>query len=83
MLAAFKNAFKIPELKNRILFTLALLVIYRLGGHIPTPGIDGRLMAEFMAERQNTLLGFADLFAGGAFSRMTIFALGRSQSAPI
>ncbi|NQU08888.1 MAG: preprotein translocase subunit SecY [Candidatus Abyssubacteria bacterium] len=76
MLAAFKNAFKIPELKNRILFTLALLVIYRLGGHIPTPGIDGRLMAEFMAERQNTLLGFADLFAGGAFSRMTIFALG-------
>jgi len=76
LLAAFKNAFKIPELKNRILFTLALLVIYRLGGHIPTPGIDGRLMAEFMAERQNTLLGFADLFAGGAFSRMTIFALG-------
>ena len=76
MLSAFKNTFKIPELKNRILFTLALLIIYRLGGHIPTPGIDGRLMAEFMAERQNTLLGFADLFAGGAFSRMTIFALG-------
>ena len=76
MLNAFQNAFKIPELKNRILFTLALLVIYRLGGHIPTPGIDGRLMAEFMAERQNTLLGFADLFAGGAFGKMTIFALG-------
>jgi len=76
LLGAFQNAFKIPELKNRILFTLALLVIYRLGGHIPTPGIDGRLMAEFVAERQNTLLGFADLFAGGAFRRMTIFALG-------
>ncbi len=76
MLNAFQNAFKIPELKNRILFTLALLVIYRLGGHIPTPGIDGRLMATFVAEQQNTLLGFADLFAGGAFSRMTIFALG-------
>jgi preprotein translocase subunit SecY len=76
LLGAFQNAFKIPELKKRILFTLALLVIYRLGGHIPTPGIDGRLMVEFVAERQNTLLGFADLFAGGSFSRMTIFALG-------
>jgi preprotein translocase subunit SecY len=76
LLDAFQNAFKIPELKNRILFTLALLVVYRLGGHIPTPGIDGRLMAEFMAEQGNTLLGFADLFAGGSFSRMTIFALG-------
>jgi len=76
LLGAFQNAFKIPELKKRILFTLALLVIYRLGGHIPTPGIDGRLMVEFVAERQNTLLGFADLFAGGSFSRMTVFALG-------
>ena len=76
MLEAFQNTFKIPELKNRILFTLALLVVYRLGGHIPTPGIDGRLMAEFMSEQGNTLLGFADLFAGGSFRRMTIFALG-------
>jgi preprotein translocase subunit SecY len=76
LLNAFQNAFKIPELKNRILFTLVLLVIYRLGGHMPTPGINGSVLAEFVAERQNTLLGFADLFAGGAFSRMTIFALG-------
>ena len=76
MLGAFQNALKIPELKKRIIFTLGLLVIYRLGGHIPTPGIDGRLMASFVQEQANTLLGFADLFAGGAFSRMTIFALG-------
>jgi preprotein translocase subunit SecY len=76
LFSAFKNAFKIPELKSRILFTLMLLVVYRLGGHIPTPGIDGRLMASFIADQQNTLFGFADLFAGGAFSRMTIFALG-------
>ncbi|RJP20131.1 MAG: preprotein translocase subunit SecY [Candidatus Abyssobacteria bacterium SURF_5] len=76
MLSAFQNAFKIPELKNRILFTLVLLAVYRLGGHVPTPGINGGVLAQFVAERQNTLLGFADLFAGGAFSRMTIFALG-------
>ncbi|MBI5116683.1 preprotein translocase subunit SecY [Candidatus Poribacteria bacterium] len=76
MLSAFQNAFKIPELKNRIIFTLVLLAIYRLGGHVPTPGINGKLLAEFVTERQNTLLGFADLFAGGAFRRMTIFALG-------
>lgn len=76
MFAPFLNAFKIPELKNRIIFTLVILAIYRLGGHIPTPGINGKILAEFIAERQNTLLGFADLFAGGAFSRMTIFALG-------
>ncbi|GAB4351550.1 MAG: preprotein translocase subunit SecY [Candidatus Abyssubacteria bacterium] len=76
MLDAFKNAFKIPELKTRILFTCVLLAVYRLGGHIPTPGINGRVLAQFVTERQNTLLGFADLFAGGAFSRMTIFALG-------
>jgi preprotein translocase subunit SecY len=76
LLNAFQNAFKIPELKNRIIFTLVLLAVYRLGGHVPTPGINGRILAEFVAERQNTLLGFADLFAGGAFSRMTIFALG-------
>ncbi len=76
MISPFLNAFKIPELKNRIIFTLVILAIYRLGGHIPTPGINGKILAEFIAERQNTLLGFADLFAGGAFSRMTIFALG-------
>jgi len=76
LFAAFQNAFKIPELKNRTLFTLLILAIYRLGGHVPTPGINGKVLSEFIAERQNTLLGFADLFAGGAFSRMTIFALG-------
>jgi preprotein translocase subunit SecY len=76
LLNAFQNALKIPELKNRIIFTVVLLAIYRLGGHVPTPGINGRMLAEFVTERQNTLLGFADLFAGGAFRRMTIFALG-------
>jgi preprotein translocase subunit SecY len=76
LFSAFQNIFKIPELKNRVLLTLGLLVIYRLGGHIPTPGIDGSLMAQLVAQQENTLLGFADMFAGGAFSRMTIFALG-------
>jgi preprotein translocase subunit SecY len=76
LLDAFQNAFKIPELRNRIIFTVVLLAVYRLGGHMPTPGINGQVLAQFVTERQNTLLGFADLFAGGAFRRMTVFALG-------
>jgi len=72
----FQNAFKIPELKKRILFTLALLAVYRVGAHIPTPGIDGQALAAFFQQTQGTLLGFFDMFSGGALSRLTIFALG-------
>ena len=63
---AFRNAFKIPELKGRILFTLLILAIYRLGAHVPTPGVDGRALAEMM-EGSGGLLGFYDMFSGGAF----------------
>ncbi|UCG38216.1 MAG: preprotein translocase subunit SecY, partial [bacterium] len=76
MLFSFANIFKIPELKRRVLFTFGLLAIYRIGAHIPTPGIDGLALAEFFKQAQGTLLGFFDLFAGGALLRMTIFALG-------
>ncbi len=76
MLSSFVNIFKIPELKRRIIFTLALLAIYRVGAHIPTPGIDGLALAEFFKQAQGTLLGFFDMFSGGALLRMTIFALG-------
>ncbi len=76
MLASFLNIFKIPELKRRVFITLGLLAIYRVGCHIPTPGIDGLALAEFFKQTQGTLLGFFDMFAGGALSRMTIFALG-------
>ncbi len=76
MLSGFVNIFKIPELKRRILFTLGLLAVYRVGVHVPTPGIDGAALAEVFRQVQSTLLGFADLFSGGALSNMTIFALG-------
>jgi len=71
---AFRNALKIPELKRRIIFTLIMLAIYRLGCHVPTPGVDGRALAKLMG--QGGLLGFYDIFSGGAFRNATVFALG-------
>ncbi|MCX6587386.1 MAG: preprotein translocase subunit SecY [Acidobacteria bacterium] len=73
---ALANAFKIPDLRNRILFTLGMLAIYRLGGHIPTPGIDAERLEQFFQQNQGTLFGFIDLFSGGMFRRLTVFALG-------
>ena len=67
---------KIPELKNRILFTLMMLAVFRLGAHVPVPGINGMALAEFFVKMQGTILGFFDLFSGGAFRKLTIFALG-------
>lgn len=72
---AFKNAFKIPELKSRIIFTLIMLTIFRLGSHVPVPGVDGGALAE-MFTGGGGLLGFYDMFTGGAFTRATVFALG-------
>jgi preprotein translocase subunit SecY len=73
---SFKNIFRIPELKSRIFFTLALLAVYRIGAHIPTPGINGEELSKFLLERGGQLMGFFDMFSGGALSRATIFALG-------
>jgi preprotein translocase subunit SecY len=73
---AVANIFKIPDLRKRILFTLMMLAIYRLGGHIPTPGIDANRLAAFFQQNQGTLFGFIDLFSGGMLRRLTIFALG-------
>jgi len=73
----FRNIFKIQELRQRILYTLALLVVVRLGAHITLPGIDSYLLSEAMANKtSDNLLGLYDLFAGGAFSNAAIFALG-------
>lgn len=72
----FGNIFKVPELKRRVLFTLVLLAVYRVGAHIPTPGIDSVALAEIFAAAQSSILGFFDMFSGGALSRLTIFALG-------
>ncbi len=76
MIGNVQNILKIPELKQRIFFTLAILAVYRVGVHIPTPGVDGSALAAFFQQQQNTLLSFFDLFSGGALSQLTIFALG-------
>jgi len=73
---SFQNVFRIAELKSRILFTLGLLAIYRIGAHIPTPGINGEELSKFLMEKGGALMGFFDMFSGGALSRATIFALG-------
>jgi preprotein translocase subunit SecY len=75
-LEAFTNIFRIPDLRKRVAFTLAMLAVYRLGGHIPTPGIDANRLSEFFARNSGSLFGFVDLFSGGMFRRLTIFALG-------
>jgi preprotein translocase subunit SecY len=72
----YKNIGKIPELRKRILFTFLMLVVYRLGAHIPTPGINGDALAAFFAQMQGTILGLFDMFSGGALERLSIFALG-------
>ncbi len=76
MIQAFKNIWSIPELRLRVLFTLAMLAVYRVGAHIPTPGIDSSALLAFFEQQKGGILGFVDLFSGGAFSRLTIFALG-------
>jgi preprotein translocase subunit SecY len=70
------NIFRIPDLRKRILFTLGLLAVYRLGGHIPTPGINADKLQQFFEQNRGSFLGFVDLFSGGQLRRLTIFALG-------
>src|SRR5882672_2273820 len=76
MLEKFRNIFQVPELKRRIGFTLALFIVYRLGEHVPTPGVNAKALAGAFASQSGTLFGLYDLFVGGAFSRATVFALG-------
>jgi preprotein translocase subunit SecY len=76
VLEAFQNIFKIPELKKRVLFSLGMLAVYRIGCFIPTPGIDRIALASFFKQAQGTLLGLFDMFSGGALERLSVFALG-------
>ena len=76
MIDRIRNIFNIPELRKRILFTLGILLVVRIGAHIPIPGIDGEALGAAIQNFQNTLFGLYDMFAGGAFSRATLFALG-------
>jgi len=71
-----RNIFNIPELRRRILFTIGILVVVRIGAHIPVPGIDGKALGAALQNFSNTLFGLYDLFAGGAFRKATLFALG-------
>ncbi len=73
---AFANMFRIPDLRRRVLFTLALLAVYRIGAHIPTPGINTDLLQQLFNEGRGSVLGLIDLFSGGNFRRLTVFALG-------
>ncbi len=76
MAEGYKNIGKIPELRKRIIFTFLMLAVYRLGAHIPTPGINGDALSAFFAQMQGTILGLFDMFSGGALERLSIFALG-------
>ena len=75
-MSGFQNIGRIPELKRRILMTLALLAVYRIGVHIPTPGVDGTVLASIFERARGTLLGFFDMFAGGGLEKLSVFALG-------
>lgn len=76
MMGSLANIFKIPDLKRRILFTAAILIAYRIGGHVPVPGVNASALVDFFKQNASGLMGLYDLFAGGAFSRATVFALG-------
>jgi len=76
LLTGFQNITKVPELKKRILVTCALLIVYRVGVYIPTPGIDNQALSAIFASQSGTLFGLIDMFSGGALSRFSIFTLG-------
>src|SRR5258705_3401077 len=76
MLEKLANIFRVPDLRKRVLFTLGLLAVYRLGGHIPTPGINMIRWDEIFSRQAGGIFGFFDMFAGGNIRRLTVFALG-------
>jgi len=76
VLETVRNMFKIAELRKKIFFTLAIVFIYRLGGHVPTPGVNADVLRNFMSANMDGLFGLYDMFVGGNFGRFTVFALG-------
>ena len=79
MLDAFKNLFAVADLRNRVLFTLAMLGVYRVGSHIPTRGVNTAALALLAEQARGTMFGFYDMFSGGNLSQVTIFALDRKS----
>ncbi len=76
MIGGFENIPKVPELRKKVLFTLMMLAVFRLGCHIPTPGVDGAALSAFFSSKSGTLFGMFDMFTGGAFSSFSVMALG-------
>ena len=76
MIDSLRNLFAVADLRNRVLFTLGMLAVYRVGNHIPTPGVNPEALAVLAQQAQNTMFGLYDMFTGGSLSRITIFALG-------
>jgi preprotein translocase subunit SecY len=76
MLQSLRNIWDIPDLRKRVLFTLGLLAVYRLGSHIPTPGINAQALIDFFHQNQGNWFGLVDMFSGGNLAKVTIFALG-------
>ncbi|MHB1021808.1 MAG: preprotein translocase subunit SecY [Acidobacteriaceae bacterium] len=76
MFEKIANIFRIPDLRKRVLFTLGILAVYRLGAHIPTPGVNADLLAQFFSQQSGSALGLVDMFSGGNLRRLTVFALG-------
>ncbi|MBP9145113.1 MAG: preprotein translocase subunit SecY [Thermoanaerobaculia bacterium] len=76
MIESLRNIFAIPDLRKRLMFTFGLLAVYRIGCHVPTPGVDPQALLEFMESMQSTFLGFVNTFTGGSLERVAVFALG-------
>ena len=76
MLQSLKNIWDIPDLRKRVLFTLGLLAVYRLGNHIPTPGINTAALIDFFEQNRANWFGLVDMFSGGNLAKVTVFALG-------
>jgi preprotein translocase subunit SecY len=76
VIESLRNIFAIPDLRKRLMFTFGLLAVYRIGCHIPTPGVDPQALLEFMTSMQSTFLGFVNTFTGGSLQRVAVFALG-------
>src|SRR5947209_1743369 len=76
MLQSLRNIWDIPDLRKRVLFTLGLLAVYRLGNHIPTPGMNTQALVDFFEQNKANWFGLVDMFSGGNLARVTVFALG-------
>src|SRR6188508_947344 len=76
MLQSLRNIWDIPDLRKRVLFTLGLLAIFRLGSHVPTPGINAKALLDFFEQNRGNWLGLVDMFSGGNLAKVTVFALG-------